>query len=76
MAIIGIAGKIDSGKDTVGKIIQHLIYENNPSVQINRLHPNPLGLYSLKDFLEGNVKRSIIPNFEIKKFADTKALSR
>jgi len=53
--IIGINGKINSGKDTIGKIIQ-LIDMNSPKREI-------------KEFVENNYN-VVEPNWKIKKFAD------
>ena len=55
--IIGISGKIGSGKDTVGKIIQYLIYKKNNNVNI-----------TYEYFI--NHKFGEISKWEIKKFAD------
>jgi hypothetical protein len=69
MAIIGFAGRIGSGKDHCAKIVQYLEYENDLGIKSMRLHPNPIGLYSLDDFLQGRVKDNIINTWQIKKFA-------
>lgn len=71
--IIGINGKIGSGKDTVGMIIQHLIAESKGSfIQEHQLYKDALGeeRFTLIEYLEQ------IPNslqfdsgWEIKKFA-------
>jgi hypothetical protein len=60
--IIGINGKIGSGKDTVGKIIQYLTYPVNVDIQ-TYLEKEVNGQFEIKP----NVRT--IPNFEIKKFA-------
>jgi hypothetical protein len=62
MAIIGISGKAQSGKDTVAKIIQYLIYQNI-LLQCNQ------HLVSFDKFLELDIihRRS---SWEIHKFAD------
>lgn len=55
--IIGISGKIRSGKDTVGKIIQYLTTVNNPTT---------------KEFIDKHINDNytlVSPQFEIKKFA-------
>ncbi len=54
--IIGVSGKIGSGKDTVGKIIQYLIDDNE---------------YPIEKVIEGvkNNKLEFISNWQIKKFA-------
>lgn len=62
MAIIGISGKIGSGKDLIGNIIQYLT-SNYP--ESNK---------SYNDWLEDINKRNDYPNFctwQIKKFANT-----
>lgn len=56
--LIGINGKIGSGKDTVGKIIQYLIANNNL--------PKNMQYDSLEELDNGTEKFS---NWEIKKFA-------
>jgi len=60
--IIGISGKINSGKDTVGKIIQYLtMYKDN-----NYTHPN-----TEKDFNDWNSAEFYLDSrWEIRKFAD------
>lgn len=58
--LISISGKIGSGKDTVGKIIQWLTWGNN-------------NLYTFEEFCDNynKVDKYIgVPKFEIKKFAD------
>ena len=71
MAIIGVSGKIASGKDTVGHIIQYLVYSNNMTVKINKLHSNPIGIYTLDDFLNNNPQvGDHIQSWKIRKFAD------
>lgn len=59
--LIGISGKIGSGKDAVGKILQYLYWlkDNKHSQK----------LYSYTHFLNGDYLNTN-PNFEIKKFAD------
>ena len=59
--IIGINGKIQSGKDTVGKIIQYLTSNYNDKN------------YTFEDYLQDIKKRNDYPEFhkwKIKKFAD------
>ncbi len=56
--IIGISGKIGSGKDTVGKIIQ---YHTSPNLQ---------GYIKLEHYLEGCNTCETDATWEIKKFAD------
>tara|TARA_R110000822_G_scaffold1894_6_gene9070 strand:- start:257 stop:946 length:690 start_codon:yes stop_codon:yes gene_type:complete len=53
--IIGVNGKINSGKDTVGKIVQYLV--------------NPLEDYTIYDWIESDDLNGRDFNFEIKKFA-------
>jgi hypothetical protein len=60
--IIGINGKIGSGKDTIGKIIQYLTYPVNVDIQ-TYLEKEVNGQFEIKP----NVHT--VPNFEIKKFA-------
>jgi len=56
--ILGISGRINSGKDTVGKIIQYLTTVDNPtSEEFKRRH------------LDSN-QHLVNPNWQIKKFAD------
>lgn len=61
MALIGISGKIGSGKDTVGKIIQYLTTNIKHS-------------YTFEDFINPYVNYGIKPPYdspwEIRKFAD------
>ena len=60
--IIGINGKIGSGKDTVGKIIQYLTYPHDINIQ-TYLEKEVNGQFEIKPSVH------TIPNFEIKKFA-------
>ena len=60
--IIGISGRIGSGKDTVGKIIQYLI-----CLELNTLAPHQ---FSFKDFVKSTASNEIQSGFKIKKFAD------
>ena len=60
--ILGISGKIGSGKDTVGKIIQYLI-----CLELNTLAPHQ---FSFKDFVKSTASNEIQSGFKIKKFAD------
>jgi hypothetical protein len=64
MAIIGISGKSQSGKDTVGKIIQYLIYVNE-----NRISDNEFILSLLSDKNLDNRLLEQHCNWQIKKFA-------
>ena len=59
--IIAISGKIGSGKDTIGNIIQYLVYTNN--------HPDFLK-DSFEEWKDKLVDKTYISNWEIKKFAD------
>ena len=65
MALIGISGKIGSGKDTVGKIIQYLVWKSR--VEKGEL---PLSVYSFSDFARETSFGKNQSGFEIKKFAD------
>jgi hypothetical protein len=60
--IIGINGKIGSGKDTVGKIVQYLTYPHDIDIQ-TYLKKEVNGQFEIKP----NVHT--VPNVEIKKFA-------
>lgn len=57
--IIGINGKIGSGKDTVGRIIQYLTYINTPIYDGSKPQKN----LKYRDYKSGN------NNWQIKKFA-------
>ena len=59
--LIGISGRIGSGKDTVGNIINYLCWKN--SVEKGIADPQT---YTIKDFIDGRGRET----FEIKKFAD------
>ena len=63
--IIGISGRIGSGKDTVGKIIQYLVWKSR--VEKGEL---PLSVYSFSDFARETYFGKNQSGFEIKKFAD------
>lgn len=63
--LIGINGKISSGKDTVGKIIQYLVWKSR--VERGEL---PLSVYSFSDFARETSFGKNQSNIEIKKFAD------
>lgn len=63
MALIGISGKISSGKDTVGKIIQYLINQKETE---NR----GFGGMSCIDFLEQYKFEPVTASWNIKKYAD------
>lgn len=60
--IIGVSGKIGSGKDTVGKIIQYLVAKQIRCYDGSLTNPT----LSFDDFLN----KSISSNWEIHKFAD------
>jgi hypothetical protein len=63
MALIGISGKIGSGKDTVGVIIQYLL-----CLKLNTLAPHQ---FKFEDFVRSPASNEIQSGFKIKKFADT-----
>ena len=63
--LIGISGKISSGKDTVGKIIQYLVWKSR--VERGEL---PLSVYSFSDFARETSFGKNQSNFQIKKYAD------
>jgi hypothetical protein len=58
--LIGISGKIGSGKDTVGKIIQHLITEYNSYYKITNIKSVSIIFNNCEEHSD----------WEIKKFAD------
>src|SRR5699024_2782625 len=61
--VIGISGKIGSGKDTIGKIIQYLILENQRKLQND--------IYFIEEFnTEWGYNSYQDNNFKVKKFAD------
>lgn len=64
--LIGISGKINSGKDTVGKIIQYLVWKSK--VEKGEL---PLAVYSFSDFARETSFGKNQSKVDIKKFADT-----
>lgn len=65
MAIIGISGKMNSGKDTVGRIIQYLIARKNDNRSIKIQTAEFLGLTSQNWMAIYQAQ-----DWEIKKFAD------
>jgi len=75
MAIIGVSGKIGSGKDTVGKIIQYLTYpEWQEAINGDITNTRPVkgrAPYDIKDWLNEGMRISINnnSNWQIKKFA-------
>lgn len=67
--IIGISGKIGSGKDTVGKIIQYLTYKPWTTLEGEKGKDAP---YDLKDWLDDGRGISISHSsntWQVKKFA-------
>jgi len=62
MALIGISGKIGSGKDTIGQIIQYLFSLENGSLANHQM--------SFEDFKYTPNSNFYGSGFEIKKFAD------
>lgn len=65
MALFGVSGKISSGKDTVGKIIQYLVWKSR--VEKGEL---PLSVYSFSDFARETSFGKNQSGYEIKKYAD------
>lgn len=64
--IIGVSGKIGSGKDLVGRIIQYIIWKD----KVEKGYV-PLGNYCQKDFFENNYdSQGALSGWKIKKFAD------
>ena len=63
--LIGISGRIGSGKDTIGKIIQYLVWKSR--VERGEL---PLSVYSFSDFARETSFGKNQSGFEIKKYAD------
>ena len=63
--IIGISGKINSGKDTVGAIIQYLVWKDKVEKGIS-----PLQNYSLQDFMRATFYAQKYSDWQIRKFAD------
>lgn len=62
--VIGISGRLGSGKDTVGSIIQYLHTQNiNPNTN------STIDNYSIEDFLENKQGCNALSHFKIKKFA-------
>lgn len=72
MSIISISGKLNSGKDTVGKIIQSIIEckKNNNLKNVVAHTLSYLNNYGLSDRPELITKLYFNNNWEIKKFAD------
>ncbi len=65
--VIGISGKIGSGKDTVGKIIQYLIYYEKCKNTKNFYYPTDVWLAELQSNPNLDLSTS---GFHVKKFAD------
>jgi len=63
--IIGISGKINSGKDTVGAVIQYLIWKDEVEKGIT-----PLQNYSIEDFMRATFYAQEYSGWQIRKFAD------
>jgi hypothetical protein len=70
--IIGISGKLGSGKDTVGKIIQWLIDQEGQAYIGNTPFGKPTTIKDCVDFLQSNEPLNFPEetNWENKKFAD------
>ena len=66
--IIGISGRIGSGKDTVGKIIQYLTYDKQMLGSRNYFYPTDVFLEELKN--NPRLFENEAAPFQIKKFAD------
>jgi len=65
--IIGITGANDVGKDTVGKIIQYLLYIQNCDSDFNTVH---LTAIRFNDYLDNfGIYCNKLPNWQIHKFA-------
>ena len=64
--LIGISGKISSGKDTVGKIIQYLIAKQTGRFNSSLWSKEAL----LGEHIGANAYLELISDWEIKKFAD------
>lgn len=64
--LIGVSGKINSGKDLVGRIIQYIIWKD----KVEKGYV-PSGNYYQKDFFENNYdSQGALSGWKIKKFAD------
>ena len=61
--LIGISGKINSGKDLVGKIIQYLVAKSN---SFNSIDCN----LTFNEFTSRTWNREVLSNWTIKKYAD------
>lgn len=65
--IIGVSGKIGSGKDTVGKIIQYLCWDKDNTESLDKFNQ----VYTEIDkFTYQNLAAKQLSGWEIKKFAD------
>jgi len=69
MGIIGISGKIGSGKDTVGKIIQYLTVSDYDGVKDILKERNNRDI-SIEEHFNSFVERDFKVQWKIKKFAD------
>ena len=65
--IISVSGKINSGKDTVGKIIQYLTAKNEAILDINMPDRDYWINISFEDYFKYNM---LVHKWKIKKFAD------
>lgn len=74
--VIGISGKIGSGKDTVGKIIQYLVADKNINYLEDTYYPTIIEFINGKDIYDINYVKDYTESisqdskWEIKKFAD------
>ena len=70
MGLISVSGKINSGKDTIGKIIQWLVYfKKHPNYEHYTDEDN---LKTLIEFVKAdNTVTDLSDNFIIKKWADS-----
>ena len=69
MALIGISGKISSGKDTVGKIIQYLTASDYENVKHILKERNGKDI-SIEEHFNSFIIRDYKVQWQIKKFAD------
>ena len=65
--LISVSGKINSGKDTVGKIIQYLTAKNEAILDINMPDRDYWINISFEDYFKYNM---LVHKWQIKKFAD------
>ena len=74
--LLAISGKIGSGKDTVGKIIQYLVADKNISYNGDSFYPTILEFINGKDIYNINYVKDYTESisqdskWEVKKFAD------